>query len=312
MLLSVVVVNWNSREDLAACLQSLQRQSHQDFEVVVVDNGSTDGSAQMVREQFPRFKLLAETENLGFAEACNRGIEASCGSWVAMLNNDAVAEPGWAEALLRAAETAPPHCGMLQSLMLFMQRRETINSVGIELLDTGRGRDRYEGLRRERAGVAEEIFCPTAGAAAYRRAMLEQIKLQAGYFDRGHFMYYEDLDLGWRARLNGWTATFVPESVVYHRYHGSSDRHGRPWMLVISRTNRLRTLVKNASWRMMARSAHFTAYDLAVVLWNGGLRSGAKLMGALRTSARQRREVDAMLREPRDSVEKRWVEPSKH
>ncbi|MBI5535074.1 MAG: glycosyltransferase family 2 protein [Deltaproteobacteria bacterium] len=307
MRLSVVVVNWNSREDLAACLESLQAQTHDDLETIVVDNGSTDGSAQMVRDRFPRCKLLAETENLGFAEACNRGIVASTGPWVAMLNNDAVAEPDWAEALMKAAAEAPDNCGMLQSLMLFMQRRDTINSIGIDLLRTGRGHDRYEGLRREAARKAEEIFCPTAGAAAYRRAMLDSIKLQTGWFDRTHFMYYEDLDLGWRARLNGWTAKFVPESVVFHRYHGSSDRHGRPWMLVISRTNRLRTMVKNASLRMLARSAHHSLYDVAVVLWNGGLKSGVKLAEALQVSVRERREVNAMVKERRRGVERRWV-----
>src|SRR5450432_547613 len=98
MRLSVVIVNWNSQDDLAQCLESMRTQTHQDLEVIIVDNGSKDGSVAMVRERFGEFTLLDEGENLGFAEGCNRGIAAASGEWVAMLNNDAVAEPQWAEA----------------------------------------------------------------------------------------------------------------------------------------------------------------------------------------------------------------------
>ena len=122
MKLSVVVVNWNSQADLEACVSSLLAGTHGELEVIVVDNGSCDGSAEMVRERFPQVLLLAEQENLGFAEACNRGIAASSAPWVVMLNNDAVVEPGWAEAMVAAAERAAPDCGMLQSLILFSGR----------------------------------------------------------------------------------------------------------------------------------------------------------------------------------------------
>lgn len=312
MRLSVVVVNWNSRADLEACLESLERQTHRDLEVVVVDNGSADGSAARVRERFPACKLLAETENLGFAEACNRGIDASTGPWVAMLNNDAVADERWAEALVRAAEAAPADVGMLQSLMLFMHDPTTVNSTGIQLLRSGRGHDRLEGTKHERVGGEEvEIFCPTAGAAAYRRAMLDRIKLPEGYFDRRHFMYFEDLDVGWRARLNGWSARLVPDSVVRHKYQASTKRRGRPWLLVVSRTNRLRTLLKNASPEMIARSLHFTLWDAGVVAWNGGPRALLGYARALGEGLRQRREIDALVSRPRRETEARWVSREK-
>jgi GT2 family glycosyltransferase len=226
MLLSVVVVNWELRDELQACLESLEAQTHPELEVIVVDNGSTDGSADFVAERFPHFKLIRESENLGFAEACNRGIAASHGEWVAMLNNDAVAESGWAAALVRAAERAPTRLGMLQSLMLFKARPDVINTTGIGLGANGGGFDLHEGMPRMAGAAEAEIFCASAGAAAYRRSMLEQIRLENGYFDRTHFMYSEDLDLGWRAQLAGWTASYLPDSVVYHRYHGSSSAAG--------------------------------------------------------------------------------------
>src|SRR6185503_9189540 len=99
--------NWNSLEDLKACLTSLRAQSHREIEIVVVDNGSSDGSSDMVVAEFPECRLLREAQNLGFAQACNLGIEASRGPWVAMLNNDTVADPDWARGLVAAAEAAP-------------------------------------------------------------------------------------------------------------------------------------------------------------------------------------------------------------
>ena len=306
MRLSVIVVNWNLKDELAACLDSLRLQTHRELEVIVVDNGSKDGSAELVRVSYPECQLLAETENLGFAEGCNRGIAVASGEWLAMLNNDAVAEPGWAAALVRAAQNGPERLGMLQSLMLFKQRPETINSTGIEVGPNGGGRDRQDGLPRSAALEAQEIFCCSAGAAAYRKTMLEQIKLRNGYFDRTHFMYSEDLDLGWRARLAAWTASYVPDSVVYHRWHGSSERHGKSWLRAIARTNRIRTLLKNASWSRVARLSWNMLGAALEVLWHGKARGPAALYGAITTGLAARKEVTALLRVERRSVEARW------
>ncbi|MBI4703158.1 MAG: glycosyltransferase family 2 protein [Deltaproteobacteria bacterium] len=305
--LSVLVVNWNSRDDLAACLASLRPQLCPELEVIVVDNGSHDGSAALVRESFPWCVLLAEADNLGFAEACNRGIAASTGEWVVTLNNDTVVDKGWVQALLGAAAQAPRDCGMLQPLLLFQDGGATVNSTGIELTTHGGGRDRGAGAARGALRAAPEVFCPTAGAAAYRRSMLEAVRLSCGYFDRHYFMYYEDLDLGWRASLAGWRARFVPEAVVHHRHHGSSDRHGRAWLVALARTNRIRTLVKNASWRFIATTAPYTLSALAEIVWHGGLPAGWRLLGAVRRSAAARGEVETLRRLPRREVERRWV-----
>jgi GT2 family glycosyltransferase len=309
MMLSVVVVNWNSRADLEACLESLRAQTHRPIEVVVIDNASTDGSVEMVRSRFPEVRLLAQAENLGFAEACNVGIDATTGPWVAMLNNDATAEPRWAEALVEVATGAAPSCGMLQSLMLFQRAPGNVNSTGIELTRSGGGRDRGEGAPRPTRLDLEEIFCPTAGAAAYRRAMLEAVRLPVGYFDRDHFCYYEDMDLGWRSRLAGWSALYVPASVVLHRYHGSTARRGRSWLVVTSRTNRLRTLVKNASWRFVVATSPHSVADIARVLWYGRASAAVGLVRAVRAGVAQRDRVSELSTVPRAEVERAWVRP---
>jgi GT2 family glycosyltransferase len=307
--LSVVIVNWNSRDDLRACLVSLRSQTHPDLEVIVVDNGSTDGSPEMVSADFPECTLLTQTTNLGFAEGCNRGIEAATGPWVAMLNNDCVADPGWARALVDAAEHAAPACGMLQSLLLFLKQPGTINSTGIELTAHGGGRDRDRDRPRPAVDAAtpEPIFCPTAGAAAYRRAMLDAIRLSTGYFDRDYFMYLEDLDLGWRARLAGWTAHYIPGSVVYHKWHGSSDRHGRSWLVIAVGINRIRTLLKNASPLFLVRAGAVFGFEIVELMQHGGLPAVRRLIVAVRRSLARRREVSAMARVERRAVERAWT-----
>lgn len=306
-MLSVVVVNWNARDHLRACLASLRAQSYRDLEIIVVDNGSSDGSPDMVAREFPECVLLREPVNLGFAEACNRGITASRGAWVAMLNNDCVADPEWARALAAAAAQSDQRLGMLQSLMLFLDRPGVVNSTGIELTRLGGGRDRDRDRRREAiAASPAEIFCPTAGAAAYRRTMLDAIRLSAGYFDAGHFMYFEDLDLGWRARLGGWEARFVPEAVVHHQWHGSVDRHGASWLVVLSGVNRVRTLLKNASPALIVQTLPLTLWEVGEIAWHGGFGALLRLAAASRDSIALRREVSSMRRVPRRAVERAW------
>jgi GT2 family glycosyltransferase len=307
MLLSVVIVNWNSCDDLFACLRSLGAQTYRDLEIIVVDNGSSDGSPDMVAAAFPAVVLSRETENLGFAEACNRGIEKSHGEWVAMLNNDACAEPGWAEALAVAIARAPADCGMLQSLLLYQDRPTVINSTGIELTYSGGGRDRDGGKALDGVKPALDLFCPTAGAAAYRREMLDAVKLPTGYFDRSHFMYYEDLDLGWRARLAGWSARYVPESVVLHRWHGSSARHGRAWLDAISTINRLRTLLKNASIPFLFRTIPRTLLEVGKLLWASPVDGTRRLALAVQQSATMRERVTSMMSARRREVERAWT-----
>jgi hypothetical protein len=307
MLLSVVVVNWNSKDDLAACLASLEAQTHKDLEVIVVDNGSEDGSIDMVKQRYPQFTLREEGENLGFAEGCNRGIAASRGAWVALLNNDAVADATWAERLVAAANRATASTGMLQCMMLFLDRPDTINSLGLFLTRSGGAIDRYEGEPRRQAHE-EEIFCPTGGACAYRRSMLEAIKLPVGYFDREYFMYSEDFDLGWRARLAGWSAWLVPDSVVRHKFHGSTVRRGKAWFVRMTRTNRIRTLLKNASLSFLLRTAHYSAYEIAELFWHVGPKAGVDLSRALYESLRQRARAKPLVLVSRGAVERAWID----
>ncbi len=302
-----MIVNWNSHDDLRDCLQSLRRNQACKLEVIVVDNASVDESVTMVRDEFSEVTLLAQTENLGFAEGCNRGIAVSHGDWIAMLNNDAVADERWAQALLEVLSGAAERLGMLQSLMLYRDRPNTVNSTGIELAFSGGGRDRNEGQTYQASpGPLEEIFCPTAGAAVYRRALLQQVQLPQGYFDRSHFMYYEDMDLGWRARLAGWSAQYVPQAIVYHRWHGSTKKKSHAWLITLANTNRIRTLLKNASWSFIVATLPRTFKELAELIWFGRFSALIRLARAIRESLGARRLVSAMARVSRREVERAW------
>lgn len=304
--LAVVVVNWNGRDHLESCLASLVAQGAP-LEIVVVDNGSTDGSKAMVEARFGDVRLLDAGENLGFAEGCNRGIAQVRAPWVVLLNNDAIAQPGWAAAMTQAANGASPTTGMLQSLMVYRARPGTVNSSGISLSRSGGGRDRDEGRPRKRVRH-EAPFCVTAGAAAYRRRMLDAIRLEGDVFDAAHFMYYEDLDLGWRARLAGWDAALVPDAIVEHVWHGTSHRHGDAWLRRHARTNRIRTLLKNASWSMLVRSWHVgVGAALELTLRDGPTATLALARASVR-SLRLRREVERLRRVDRRALERAWCE----
>ncbi len=212
-LISVVIPNWNGRHLLGACLDSLRGQTYPEIEVVVVDGGSRDRSAAFVAEQYPEVRLLRLPRNLGFAGNVNAGLRAARGGMLALLNNDAEAEPDWLAELARTLE-ADPRAGSCAAKMLHYDDRRRIAAAGDYL-----GRDGLAGQRG--AGAPDdgrydepvEVFSACGGAALYRRAMLEDV----GLLDEGYVSYLEDVDLGLRARLRGWGCPYVPTARVYHR-----------------------------------------------------------------------------------------------
>ena len=304
---SVLIVNWNARADLAECLRSVRGQVEQPLEVVVVDNGSGDGSAEMVRREFPEVKLLEPGRNLGFAEGNNVGLQVCRGRWVALLNNDAVADPRWLAELVAAARAGGPRLGSLQSRVLFRQKPTHTNSTGILVFNNGHARDRDFDVPARADDVYGEIFGPTAAAALYRRAMLDEVKLPSGYFDRGFFMYLEDVDLSWRCRLAGWESFYVPSSIVHHAFHGSSARRGNDFVELQCRKNRLRTLIKNASPRFLLASLGTSLFDLAIVSWRSQLRQTPGALWGVLDAAMQRRAQNGTVKLARRELERRWM-----
>ncbi len=239
-LISVIVLTWNGRRFLADCLGSLVGQTMWDFEVILVDNGSSDGTADYVREQFPWVRLVILPENVGFAEGNNRGLEEARGEFIVTLNNDTLARPEFLEELVRPAK-ADPRVGMVAAKMLNFFDPGRIDSVGVKVAGNGMGYNIGVGEQdRGQYDEPAEVFGPCAGAALYRRAMLDQV----GFFDPEFFAYYEDLDLAWRGRLAGWRCVTAPGAVVYHVHSATSGKMS-PFTVYQVQRNKWFTLIKN-------------------------------------------------------------------
>jgi GT2 family glycosyltransferase len=213
-LVSVVIPNWNGKHWLQRCLPALLAQSFQGFEAIVVDNGSTDGSADWIAANYPRVQILRNQCNVGFAGATNQGIALTRSKYVATLNNDTEVAVNWLELLVCAAES-DPCVGMWASKMLFADCPDIINSAGICLDKCGIAWDRLGGAQDQPGDQSlQDVFGPCGGAALYSRKLLNEV----GLFDEDFFAYLDDVDLAWRARLAGWRCLYVSNALVYHHH----------------------------------------------------------------------------------------------
>ena len=304
---SVVVVNWNTRDDLLACAKSVFEQAGVDLELAVVDNGSSDGSVDALRSAYPATRIIEAGENLGFAEGCNRGIEATQSTWVFLLNSDAVLEPNALACLLDEGRKLGADVAALQPALVFQNDPTRLNSTGIQLFKDGTARDRSFGQLASGRGAPAEVFGTTAGAALYRRSALDDVKLPSGVLDRRFFMYLEDVDLAWRLQLAGYSARYVALATVRHRYNASSQRRGADFVGKRCRENRLPMLIKNASARMFARGLWRTTVDLLQVVRRDGITGVTRVAGTCRAALHERKLVREITRVRRRDVELRWV-----
>lgn len=304
---SVILVNWKAAEDTLACLRSLAAQTRAADQILVVDNGSDDGSVEAIAAAFPEIMLLPTGANLGFAGGMNRGIDRATGDWIFFLNNDATLDPEGLERFVTAAEAAPPDVGMLQALMVFRDQPGTVNSTGIRLSASGRAGDRDGNVELAQARGGEDVFCPTGGAAMYRRSMLEALRQKNGVLDESFFMYWEDVDLGWRARVAGYATRYVPGVRVVHAHMASSKRKGRAFVMRLSKLNRIRTFVKNASFGFLAFTLPWTIADCVWLVREDGFAALRGIRDAVVEALAGRREVSAIARRSRCAIELRWA-----
>lgn len=246
-MISVIVVNWNRRELLRATLESLASQRCADFEVIVVDNGSSDGSVEMIHgfsTIFP-LRLIRNKENRGFCAANNQGIAAARGTFVALLNNDAEADPDWLSELRRACEQRS-EIGMVASKILVHEDPTRIDKVGHLIYMDGQNRGRGTGeVDRGQYDGSEDCLWPDGCAAMYRKAMLDEI----GGFDEDFFAYADDAELGLRGRIAGWDSVYAPAARVRHHRGTTLGLASRRRLLLIER-NRVLLVAKLFPWRL--------------------------------------------------------------
>ncbi|MBI4454418.1 MAG: glycosyltransferase family 2 protein [Acidobacteria bacterium] len=269
-LVSVVVLNHNGLHYLEDCLASLDAQTYQPLEIILVDNGSTDGSVDLVKGCYRGVRLLCLKENVGFAAGNNYGFRVARGNYVALLNNDAIAAPDWVEKLVQAGERYPEYA-MFGSKILRHEAPERLDKVGHLMYWDGQNKGRGSGeLDGHPFDQATEIFFPDGCAALYRRSLLEDV----GGFDEKFFAYGDDADLGIRARLRGWKAYYVPVARVWHRRSGTAGLYSPQKIFWIER-NRFWLAVKNFPLALLIASPIFTAYRFFWNFWYGLWRKGA-------------------------------------
>lgn len=242
---SVIVVNYNGRTYLDACLRSLAAQSYprDRIDVIFVDNASSDGSAEYVEREYPWARVLRAGSNLGFAGGNNLGWSHARGEWVALLNADADAEPDWLAESVRAGSTAADIGGVAGHLV-FRDEPTKVNSTGLELYRDGRAGDRDFGrVERTATRPGGDVFGGCGAALVLRRQMLEQV----GLFDDDLFMYYEDTDLAWRANRRGWRFVYAPRARVRHVFGGSAGVRS-PLQIEYVERNRAMINLRHAPW----------------------------------------------------------------
>jgi GT2 family glycosyltransferase len=218
-LISVIIPNWNGARHLPTCLDSLRGQTYPRFEVIVVDNNSTDGSLALMEREYGEVRVIPLEENRGFAGAVNAGIREAKGEIIALLNNDTEADPHWLAELWAGLERHPD-AGSATAKMLLFDQRQVINAAGDFYTVDGVPGNR--GVWEQDEGQfdqEEKVFSACGGASAFRRSVLLDLasKGRGRVFDEAFFAYCEDVDLGWRAQLAGYQCLYVPTAVVYHR-----------------------------------------------------------------------------------------------
>lgn len=212
--ITVIIPNYNGKHYLSDCLTSLNNQSFKDFEVVIVDNASIDGSVDFIKNNFPQFKVIENSSNLGFSKAVNQGAKFSQAEFLAILNNDTLVDSKWLEEFVSFTKSHKDF-GACQSKVILYDNDKIINTIGNEIFYLGQGwSGGYGQLQDLYHDIKEVTYC--SGASMFiKREVLELV----GYFDDEEvFMYHDDLDLGWRLLLFGYKNYLIPQSIVYHKY----------------------------------------------------------------------------------------------
>ncbi|MDE2020495.1 MAG: glycosyltransferase family 2 protein [Patescibacteria group bacterium] len=239
-LISVVIPNWNGRKFLEICLRSLKKQSLQNFEVLLVDNGSTDDSVPFILQFYPEYSVIREPRNAGWGAASNRGIAASKGEYVLLLNNDLELHPDFMKSISREIEALQEY-SMFATRILAFDDRNLIDSLGEEVRHDWTVTKRRHHLQdTPEAHAATEVFAPSATAGLYRRSLFEDV----GFFDEDFFIGYDDPDLHFRSRLQGHRCVLVPSAIAYHIGHGTADFQSDTMRYLMTR-NYFYYLIKN-------------------------------------------------------------------
>jgi GT2 family glycosyltransferase len=312
-LVSVVIVTWNGRRFLETCLEAVRAQDGVAFETILVDNGSSDGSAEYVEQRFPWVRVIRLATNRGFAGGNNAGVREARGRYVAFLNNDTAAALGWLRALLAGVDEASRFM-LVSSRIVYMHDPGVVDSAGDGMLRWGGAFKHHHGGPAAEVSESREVFGVCGAACLMPKAVFDEL----GGFDEDFFASHEDVDLSYRARLGGYRCRYVADAVVRHHGSGTLGKvspfavfHGQrnlEWMYFKNTPASLlvRTLPGHVVYTLAA-AAHFTRQGLLGAFLKAKLAAIAGVPRVLRQRAgiQRRRTAGAEAIEP--LLESRWL-----
>ncbi|HKS40937.1 MAG TPA: glycosyltransferase family 2 protein [Blastocatellia bacterium] len=237
---SIIIVSYNAKQKLMACLESVLRSLPGDCELIVVDNASVEGNADQIESSFPEVALIRSRTNLGFAGGCNLGVRHAQSPYLVFLNPDTLIESGWLESLIAPLES-DERIGLVTPRILLMATPDRLNTCGCNIHISGLTLCRGMGRPRDSYTQIDEVGAISGAAFAIRRALFDKL----GGFDEEMFLYLEDTDLSWRARLAGYPTVYTPESIVLHDY----ELRITPLKVFWEERNRYLMLLKSFKWR---------------------------------------------------------------
>ena len=295
--LSIIVPNFNGKQFLKICFDSILNQNYSLYEIIIVDNGSSDGSVQYINENYPEFTLIQNKENLGFAAAVNQGIKASNADYIFLLNNDVELEPDSISNILKCIEK-DENIFAVSSKMIQYNDRSKMDDAGDEYTILGWTRKVGDGKSPDLYTAEREIFSACAGAALYRKNILDEI----GYFDENFFAYMEDVDISYRARINGYKCVYCPEAVVYHFGSGTSGSRYNEFKIRLAARNNVYVPYKNMPLPQLILNGifllagHFIKYIFFSRKGQGsiylnGLKEGFNSLGKLEKTEYENRNI---------------------
>jgi GT2 family glycosyltransferase len=310
---SIVIVTWNGRQHLDACLAAVAAQQDVDAETILVDNGSTDGTVAYVRERYPWVRLIALPDNRGFAGGNNAGVREARGRYVALLNNDTIADPRWLSMLVGGLDEAAGFA-LATSRIVYMHDPGIIDSAGDGVLRWGGAFKHHHGAPARLAGESAEVFGVCGAACVMPKAVFDEL----GGFDEDFFASHEDVDLSYRARLRGYRCRYVASAVVRHRGSATLGRtsasavfHGQrnlEWMYLKNTPGSL--LIRTFAGHVLYNAAA-AAYFARAGLLGPFVRAKLAAAAGLPRVLRQRAEVQRSRRVGAASIsphlDSRWL-----
>jgi GT2 family glycosyltransferase len=245
---AVIIINWNGKHLLEECLSSVENQDYSNYKIILVDNGSSDGSVKFVEEKFPEIEIISLDKNTGFAKANNIGMHKAFGDseveYIAILNNDAIAESQWLSEMMRLINN-DNKIGSVAPKIKKYYKRNIIDSIGNAIhFDGGGVSNHINETDHGQFDNIKEVFGPSGCAALYSKKMLKDVEVNNEFFDNDFFAYFEDIDLNWRARLRGWKCLFASNAIVYHKHSETTGLYS-PFKAFYTHRNRYFVIIKN-------------------------------------------------------------------